>query len=100
MQPFTSIMAMARTTRCLCLTDLNASILGVPSLECTGGPRTRLGRPEKRLATPVSKADQETFDLAMNEACAADIVSLQDLGCRSRPQRPLVEQEAQTFLLS
>jgi hypothetical protein len=82
------------TDHAVLVTDLNASVLAVPNVKCTGGPMNRLGRPEKRLATPVSKADQETFDLAMNETFAADIVSLENI------LRPLVEQEAQPFLLS
>jgi ribonuclease HI len=80
------------TDHAVLVTDLNTRVLASPKLDSNIGRRYRLGRPEKRLETPIRQADQDAFQLAMSETYANEIMLLE------QKVRPLVETEAQPFL--
>ena len=80
------------TDHAVLVTDLDYKQLELPAMLTKHENITRLAKPENRLETPVTKDDQEAFQLGMLEAQATEILALET------KLQTLVTQDARPFL--
>ena len=65
------------TDHAVLVADVNAQMIGLPTPQCSCTAKEQLRRPEKRLKTPVTKDDQDAFQLALLETQATEILLLE-----------------------